>query len=764
MKNILIFLFICFGFALNSQITITCYECKKNTTVDCKGCNIQSNLFTGIVIKEKGKPDIPLYEPYKVSNKSSVFTFEDAFGTKTIVNITSVLSYNTPKKLYDYLSNCLCKPSTIDTDTDRYSVLIQDSILVTYDINGVEIDRDTIRLFDIDTDTKTFLVQDSILVYYDIQNNEIGRDTIKIPFVDTDIQTYLTQDSILVYYDESNTEIDRDTIDIPNITEQGNFRISNDTLYHNNSIDGIEQFVKLPTLDTTTQSYLPILNGLDTIGYENITYLGGVEVDRDTITLPLHKNQVQSNDTQAVPYTGVEVPSVAGVNIGDTKTVQFTDGTVVNYTWDGTTWVVDFDTPTYILKGCDNVDLSKNAKVHQVTNLTNQTGFGVVKLNGIDCFGNDDVYFDSALKSYAANKSGNNNATGDASIVAGGVSNLASGTNSVVSGGNTNSATSFTSTVSGGFLNNSTSTFSFIGAGAQNTASGSASSIVSGSNNLASGNSSFIGAGTLNIASGVTSSVVGGQENEATADNSGVISGFNNNATASYAIIGSGQNNINNGINSFIGVGLNCQITGGILSFIGSGDLNVINYQNSFIGSGSENTINAVYGFIGSGRRNYVNSNFQSTLGTNNVPFTGQVITGPISRSDLLFTIGNGDGDNIASQSNSFTQLKDGQTQINHDQTYPKSQDNVTPIAAFEVVSTTKGFVPPRLTEIQANAWIAGFNTTLDLTGLSGAGDEKHSRQGEMIYCLDCVANDSTIGCTMVAQWNGTQWIAKKLW
>jgi hypothetical protein len=489
-----------------------------------------------------------------------------------------------------------------------------------------------------------------------------------------------------------------------------------------------------------------------------------VEVDRDTITLPLHKNQVQSNDTQAVPYTGVEVPSVAGVNIGDTKTVQFTDGTVVNYTWDGTTWVVDFDTPTYILKGCDNVDLSKNAKVHQVTNLTNQTGFGVVKLNGIDCFGNDDVYFDSALKSYAANKSGNNNATGDASIVAGGVSNLASGTNSVVSGGNTNSATSFTSTVSGGFLNNSTSTFSFIGAGAQNTASGSASSIVSGSNNLASGNSSFIGAGTLNIASGVTSSVVGGQENEATADNSGVISGFNNNATASYAIIGSGQNNINNGINSFIGVGLNCQITGGILSFIGSGDLNVINYQNSFIGSGSENTINAVYGFIGSGRRNYVNSNFQSTLGTNNVPFTGQVITGPISRSDLLFTIGNGDGDNIASQSNSFTQLKDGQTQINHDQTYPKSQDNVTPIAAFEVVSTTKGFVPPRLTEIQANAWIAGFNTTLDLTGLSGAGDEKHSRQGEMIYCLDCVANDSTIGCTMVAQWNGTQWIAKKLW
>lgn len=306
MKKILIFLFICFGFALNSQITITCYECKKNTTIDCKGCNIQSSLFTGIVIKEKGKPDIPLYEPYKVSNKSNIFTFEDAFGTKTIVNVTSVLTYNTPKKLYDYLSNCLCKPSTIDTD--RYSSLVQDSILVYYNKDGVEIDR----------------------------------DTIKIPFVDTDIQTYLTQDSILVYFDESNTEIGRDTISIPNITEQGNFRISNDTLYHNNSIDGIEQFVKLPSIDTTTQTYLPILNGTDTIGYENITYLGGVEVDRDTFDLPKHKSQIQSNETQAIPYTGVELPTTPGVNIDDTKTIQFSDGTIVNYTYDGTVWGLNF--------------------------------------------------------------------------------------------------------------------------------------------------------------------------------------------------------------------------------------------------------------------------------------------------------------------------------------------------------------------------------------------------------------------------------------
>jgi hypothetical protein len=53
-------------------------------------------------------------------------------------------------------------------------------------------------------------------------------------------------------------------------------------------------------------------------------------------------SQIQSNETIAAPYTGVELPSVAGVNVGDTKTVKFNDGTVVNYTWDGTNWVVNF--------------------------------------------------------------------------------------------------------------------------------------------------------------------------------------------------------------------------------------------------------------------------------------------------------------------------------------------------------------------------------------------------------------------------------------
>ena len=53
---------------------------------------------------------------------------------------------------------------------------------------------------------------------------------------------------------------------------------------------------------------------------------------------------LHSNETQAVPYTGTELPVIAGVTAGDTVTTNFTNG-VAHYTFDGTNWVVDFFTP-----------------------------------------------------------------------------------------------------------------------------------------------------------------------------------------------------------------------------------------------------------------------------------------------------------------------------------------------------------------------------------------------------------------------------------
>jgi hypothetical protein len=65
-------------------------------------------------------------------------------------------------------------------------------------------------------------------------------------------------------------------------------------------------------------------------------------------------SQIQSNETIAAPYTGVELPSVAGVNVGDTKTVKFNDGTVVNYTWDGSVWGLDFVNDWFEKRVCLN--------------------------------------------------------------------------------------------------------------------------------------------------------------------------------------------------------------------------------------------------------------------------------------------------------------------------------------------------------------------------------------------------------------------------
>lgn len=51
---------------------------------------------------------------------------------------------------------------------------------------------------------------------------------------------------------------------------------------------------------------------------------------------------LHSNETQTVPYTGTELPTTVGVNVGDTNTTQFSDGTVVDYTFDGVDWIVNF--------------------------------------------------------------------------------------------------------------------------------------------------------------------------------------------------------------------------------------------------------------------------------------------------------------------------------------------------------------------------------------------------------------------------------------
>jgi hypothetical protein len=80
-----------------------------------------------------------------------------------------------------------------------------------------------------------------------------------------------------------------------------------------------------------------------------------------------------SNETQAIPYTGVELPTTPGINIGDTNSTQFSDGTVVNYTWDGTAWVVDF------VESCseERICLNTATPAFITTIVTGQTNVGL---------------------------------------------------------------------------------------------------------------------------------------------------------------------------------------------------------------------------------------------------------------------------------------------------------------------------------------------------------------------------------------------------
>jgi len=89
-------------------------------------------------------------------------------------------------------------------------------------------------------------------------------------------------------------------------------------------------------------------------------------------------------------------------------------------------------------------------------------------------------------------------ASGQYSVIGGGVGNQASVYGTTVSGGDTNSATGYVSATVGGAGNYTNSGYSFAGAGLSNGATGGAAGVVGGYFNVASGYNSFIGGGERN--------------------------------------------------------------------------------------------------------------------------------------------------------------------------------------------------------------------------------------------------------------------------
>jgi len=303
--------------------------------------------------------------------------------------------------------------------------------------------------------------------------------------------------------------------------------------------------------------------------------------------------------------------------------------------------------------------------------------------------------------------------------------------------------------------------------------------------------------GYQNGNSGSYSTIAGGAIGSITQPLSFIGSGENNSITSDHSFIGAGRTLTVAGFESGIASGNGCSISsGGIRSFIGGGSANSISSQESFIGGGAANQATALFSSVVCGRNNIAsaesacvsggafntasaygsvvlggnastasgryssavglnvisNAMSSTVIGIKNVPFSSQSSNARIS-TNLLFAIGNGqDTVGVSYATNAVTILKNGKCQISTTSNgVNESQNDATPISALEIVSSTYGVVVPRLSGSQITSWKSGFNLTTDVTGLSGSGDEKHSRQGEIVY-------DLSQNVHLVANWNGSAW------
>ncbi|HNW97448.1 MAG TPA: tail fiber domain-containing protein [Bacteroidales bacterium] len=125
-------------------------------------------------------------------------------------------------------------------------------------------------------------------------------------------------------------------------------------------------------------------------------------------------------------------------------------------------------------------------------------------------------------------------ASGQYSVIGGGISNLANYNYSTVSGGYRNRATNTYTTIGGGYYNQASGTLSAIGGGDSNEAAGAAATVGGGRFNNSSGYRGTIGGGYSNISSNYYSTVGGGYMNTAGGYAATIPGGYLNRADSSY--------------------------------------------------------------------------------------------------------------------------------------------------------------------------------------------------------------------------------------
>ena len=456
------------------------------------------------------------------------------------------------------------------------------------------------------------------------------------------------------------------------------------------------------------------------------------------------------------PYTGVELPTIVGQVAGDTDEVKFSDGTIVNYTFDGTTWVVDFVTPKSILtisnggaglpntatfnngvdaptvfnyiegarhdlrltspiveRGSDDPINPKGAQfLHDSYSHINGFSDNWIGANGgnmpvMKLENNGDVWFGAKDETETNNRMVMHFNYQNQSIIAG-----------------RHLQASYTDigarcSILGGY-------FSYINGGDSNGIYSAYQSTINGTDyGISCG-------GRLNIMNGATFG--------------GVFGGYNNNVV---------------GVESFIIASQISNVNNDRAVVMASYDGTANGYGSKIIGA-SDATVNGAYASAIGGGYGILNSFYETKIGIKNITWAAS--SNSYIMSDPLFTVANGDG---IESNNSLTMLKSGSTQIHvkSDFINSRTQSQATPNAAFEVVSIESGFLAPRMTEVQINNFMATLNLTTDVTG--GINGNEYSKKGMQIECTDCVPNDgSTQGCTVKLYPNAsvTGWIAKKMW
>ena len=177
-------------------------------------------------------------------------------------------------------------------------------------------------------------------------------------------------------------------------------------------------------------------------------------------------------------------------------------------------------------------------------------------------------------------------ASGEHSVVGGGLYNAAQGSRATVAGGIRNQASATASTVSGGHYNSVNGRFSSIVGGNQNLVSGEKSIIAGGGDNEVSGDYASIVGGNQNISGGYISTVVGGYLNEASGWGSFVGGGERNESSGGYSAIPGGVNNNAQGWGAFIGGGFDNTAVGSY-SFA-AGRRAKANHQGAFVWADSK--------------------------------------------------------------------------------------------------------------------------------------------------------------------------------